>query len=383
MKKFTLFSFIPPSKGNYLVEVEDVERKTSFLTFGANLLKTDPQNLNIYKREYLDDLAESGSQDDIYYLTDLHKEKLMVLKVKAKNSLFEGASTELKAMHYMERISFNHFHTVKVLGSEDMTFGTTMYEVIAISIAPGVSLNHYLQRISTLPAGSKERKTLIKELQDAINLTAIALAELHNKEVKTSLNPVYEKQKEYVIERFKKKSKSSLKEPLINHLDFLKDNSPRGLIHGDLNPGNIFYDKSTKQVTFIDLETSFDSIKGGPIAYDLAHFSLLFQALGIFYEFNEEEQTILNQSFFQTYAKYGPVISSESKSYYRCILEMSYISGFNIDCKLIDIDPQTLQASALSSYFEKDLTSIFHKHSEKSCAMLPQIFAKECESIIS
>jgi tRNA A-37 threonylcarbamoyl transferase component Bud32 len=355
IKKFTLFSLAPPPKGNYLVEVEDINRKLAFLTLGANLLKTKPDNLNVYKREYLDDLAESGSQDDIYYLTNLHKEKLIVLKVKAKNSLYQGPSKELKAMDYMGKISFNHFHTAKLLGSENMTFGTEMYEVIAMTMAPGVSLNHYLQKISALPAGSKERETSLKELQDAINLTAIALAELHNKEVKTSLNLVYEKQKEYVIERFKKKSKTSLKQPLIDHLNSLKDTSPKGLIHGDLNPGNIFYDKSTKQVTFIDLDTSFDSIKGGPIAYDLAHFSLLFEALGVFYEFNEEEQTILNRSFFQTYAKYGPVISSESKSYYRYILEMSYISGFNIDHNLIDINPQTLQASALSAYFEKDL----------------------------
>ncbi len=351
MKKYSLFSLIPPAKGIHTIEVAEEEKRTALLSFAAGILKKNPEDLLVWKREYFGDLAESGSEDEIYYITNLEKERLLVLKAK------EGASPskELIAMRYLEKIPFKHFHTPKLRGTTVLTFGTEQYEIIAMDLAKGMTLNGYLQKISTTTAGSEQRADLLRELQDAVEKTAIGLAELHNQELKATLNITYEEQKKRIVQRFEKYSNDALSEPVLHYLSSMEDTSPRGLIHGDLNPGNIFYDPETKTVTFIDLDTCFASIEGGPIAYDLAQFSLLFEALSNFYEFDEEEQKILTRSFFNTYGKHGPVVSSESKAFYRYLLEMSYILGFSIDDNPIDVDPLTLQALALAAYFERDL----------------------------
>lgn len=360
MKKFSLHSLIPGSKGTHHVEVKNQERKTALLKFAADVLNTTPDNLKIVRREYLDDLAESGTIDEIFFINNLANERLLVLKVKEERSTHRGPSNELAAMRYMEHLPFKDFRPVKLYGSTNLIFDSQLYEVIAMERAPGKTLNTYLSEISSLPEACAKRKQLLEELSEGVRATAKALAELHSIQPKTEINPIYKQRKNYVFNKFLNKTPGSKTQEALEHFNTLKDNSPRGLIHGDLNPGNIFYDAKSKKVTFIDFETLLDSTSGGPVAFDLAQFSLLFEALGNFYGFTEEEQKILDRTFFLEYSMHGPVVPSESKAFYRALLEMSYITGFDIEVDPFEVDAQTLQAEALSNYFAKDLYLKIH-----------------------
>jgi len=129
---------------------------------------------------------------------------------------------------------------------------------------------------------------------------------------------------------------------LVEHLKGLDIVDIPGIIHGDPHIGNILYDSSTRQVTFIDLHNMSPSMRakrGGPIAYDYVCALLYLEELSYLSgKMSEAEVNSIVDNFKSGYRLQMPNLPPQTIAFYTALFYMDQINCF--------VDFQTKNAEA-------------------------------------
>lgn len=263
--------------------------------FSENFFDLPFEELTLKNHSSPADMAETGLvENGIYFVYDRSGDALGVLKIMPTSDyddelMFED---EYTALDELRQYSFKHFHLVNLFGRAHGEVNGEDTLVLAESIAPGKSINQLIKNYAKMSSGSGKTKAL-GEIKDGVRETALAMAELHKKFPKLSSNPTY----------------------LSKYSGYLP--GPYGLIHGDAHPGNIFYDKESGHVTFIDFQMTPDLSEGGPVGYDLANFIITVDMLGKYKNIPANETDALIDEFLSNYQANGPAISLNDIKYYQ------------------------------------------------------------------
>lgn len=285
-----------------------------------------------------DDVAE-GVNADIFFIKDKNSRTQSVIKMI--NTPPEEVSKEVHSMRYLERLSLRKFRTPKVLSVKKIEEEEQAIHLILMTLAPGDSLNHLLQKAKNLHGS--ERKKHINTLILASEKMGEALGELHRKTFgsKKRMASLYKSQKKIIIEGFyrtvKKHSRSlgitpkqarTLCDKLLN--ETLSE--PLSVVHNDSHPGNVFFDEKSKAVTFIDLANMGDSLnksEGGPAAFDYIYSLIFLQEIALFEgELSQGEAEELTIAFSKGYKSQFPLLTEEIISHYEIFFYMDQIFCF-------------------------------------------------------
>ncbi|OGN61888.1 MAG: hypothetical protein A3F09_00300 [Chlamydiae bacterium RIFCSPHIGHO2_12_FULL_49_11] len=246
-------------------------------------------HLQMEARQVTGDFAEEGRTDRIYVLKE-GDTPVFILKTldMKKEDEKRDYYQEKRAFEVVQSKHFHRFRTPRLayIGVKENT------GMLIETPAAGKSLVWWLQ--DRTPEGREA-------LKDAVEEAAIALAELHTSHKFSTPAPYY--QKLYPA--------SSLP-------------GPYGLIHGDVHPGNIFFDG--KSITFIDLSSLYPSLNGAPVALDVAHFTLMLRAFAGYYGVPKKEVELLVTQFLTTYRKHGYALSDKLIESYMKLIAHEYAS---------------------------------------------------------
>ena len=229
-----------------------------------------------------DDLFNEGKIADIYYVRSPSNRNIAVIKEFDKN---EGSKAdfqrELSAYNMLEKPRNHFFNSPTLLksGEDDDHY------YLMLTLASGENLYHWLRN------GPRD------QFLDGVEHSAKALRQFHSRLVERPL-------KENMA---RKKSRAQLYDSF-NEVDkkkrFLNTEFTLGQVHGDLHPGNIFYDPESNEVTFIDFSTLTNPVKtmrGDPIAADAMKYLTSLQAVAHVYGYNQDEIDEIEAAFFKGY----------------------------------------------------------------------------------
>ncbi len=240
------------------------------------------------------DMAESGLYDGaVFYVYDNEGNKIGVIKTipssdQEDQELFRS---EVESLQKFQKMSFRHFHSIKILGDATGDIDGEENLILAETVAKGVTINQLIKDFSKMSSPSGKKEAFLA-LQVAVKETGAALGELHAKSPKMKANPEY-------LKKYN------------NHLP-----GPYGIIHGDAHPGNIFYDKKTNQITFIDFQMTPPISKGGPAGVDIAQFLVSLELMTKYRDFSDQQVEELREAFLQAYRENGPKISDQEIVFY-------------------------------------------------------------------
>lgn len=325
------------------VEIKDETLKNEVFAVAGQVLHTSKDSLIIKQHNFDEDIAESGSESEIFYVYDEQENPLAVMKKESINpQYFSEHEYEYLTIDSLSHMGFKHFHSVKLYGvfegpeaGEQLT--TSGY--IVESMAKGKTLNGYVKEVGR-ETDLQKREALFQKLKIGIQKTALGLGELHNKKS-------FSKSSKYFVERFHDMEETGDRK-IAATLP-----GPFGLIHGDLHLGNIFYDEEKEEATFIDLASAYHALSGGPVAQDIANFTLAVELLGSYHGLTEQEIHDLNEAFYASYQETGPYVTQSAIDVYRQYFLLVYTQDIS------DWDEkQKGQAQYIFNYCKNELDSI-------------------------
>jgi hypothetical protein len=293
-----------------MVSVKNDEFNKSLYSFASKILGLESEMFSIKEYKADSDMAEMGLESHIYFILNKKEEALGVIKMVDYTNDPLTYLHEKSMLKQFEKLSLKKFQTPKILGDAIISDGNGEKGLILETVAPGKSLNNLLREYSRT-TNIEEKRNIEAKLKRGFELSGTGLAEIHKLHIKKSPSENYKK-------RFKRTEKD-LGITIAKELP-----GPFGMIHGDTHLGNIFYDTKTDKTTFIDVPGSEESLKGAPVAYDLAEFLLTFEVLGLYYNLTENELTILSDAFLDSYRKTGPEVSDEAINIYYTYLLAEY-----------------------------------------------------------
>ncbi|AYV81520.1 MAG: hypothetical protein Harvfovirus38_14 [Harvfovirus sp.] len=214
------------------------------------------------------------SGDSVSLIFDQQK-LLAVYKEYNKIVTFE---MELAAMYYLRK-TLEHSAFASVVYPINAIYITTG-GIIIQSAATGESVNHMLATLGKSPLGTDERKRKFTECKSAIEACGRGISDLHKHSksiVSDKYISIFINQMIRLMEQFREWWEKGLCERIIalgTILDLTKltktvddlsqlfknNPGPGTIVHGDFHPSNVFYDKLTNRVTFIDVSTALLSI---------------------------------------------------------------------------------------------------------------------------
>lgn len=289
------------------VEIQDKELKQEVYAVAGEVLQVPKKGLIIKQHSFDEDIAESGSSSEIFYVYDASEKPLAVMKKESINPQYHSEHEyEYLALEALRVMDFTYFHPVRLYGvfegpeaGEQLT--TSGY--IVESVAKGKSLNGYVKEVGS-EKNTDRRRAHFETLKEGIRRAALGLGELHNKRE-------FSQPTKYFSKRFHEMEETGGRK-IADRLP-----GPFGLIHGDLHLGNVFYDAESKYATFIDFSSSYHARNGGPIAQDIANFTLALEMLGSYNGLTDEEIGELNGAFFHAYGETGPYVTQDAIEVYR------------------------------------------------------------------
>ncbi|MDN3505073.1 MAG: aminoglycoside phosphotransferase family protein [Rhabdochlamydiaceae bacterium] len=288
---------------------------TTFLSFSTLLLSADcntfikenfGDNYSAIKREVSeDDLFNEGKIADIHYVISANNRTIAVVKEFDKGLDSQGDfQKELNAYYLLEKSSNNFFNTPKLLKSGE----DSDHYYLMLSVAAGENLYHWLKEGS------------LDQLLEGVELSGQALRKFHSRLIKRPLkeNIARKYNRAKLFDKFIDKPSIGIKE-VKDH--FLTTKFTLGQVHGDLHPGNVFYDDQSKEVTFIDFSTLTNPVKtmkGDPIAADAMKYLTSLQSVAYVYGYRCDEIKEIEEAFFKGYGR--DLLSDEEidlfKTYY-------------------------------------------------------------------
>lgn len=323
MKKLIIFlftiHFLLFSSNNCFIE----EPETRYLSFSHKELEKEislqlssffpeEKHLSLKRQFSPSDIAESGNDTTtIGFIYKENSDPVGIVKIiELDHATKKTFSHEVEALAFFNTLPLSHFHPVFFFGSKEISIKGSSYGLIVESIAPGKSLNQSL----------KERD--IEEIKIALKEIGISLKELHSLKSFDQPDPSY----------------------LTRYGNEVAKRGPFTLIHGDAHPGNIFYDKKTNKVTFIDFASADAARQGAPCHLEIANFLLTLEILSEYYDlpFVELKETFLSS--------YSLPIDEESLSYYTKQLLLDY--------KKSDLTDKTPQTFFLYTFVLKKLNTL-------------------------
>ncbi|MCF7852370.1 MAG: aminoglycoside phosphotransferase family protein [Simkaniaceae bacterium] len=124
-----------------------------------------------------------------------------------------------------------------------------------------------------------------------------------------------------------------------------------GQTHGDLHPGNVFYDPMEHRVTFIDftrLSYPLQTYTGEPIARDAMQYLMTLQACAKGYGWTQEEIQLIEDAFFKGYGQDS--IRPIELNYYKLIEAIEIIDTFDADAYDVKASSDLLKAQFEKMY---------------------------------
>lgn len=297
--------------GSQCLALEEGSLKDTLTRLSQEILSLEEPTIKEHQAP--DDIAESGGESTIFFVYDKGQPIAVIKKYLLDNSHFES---EYLIMTELNTTAFREFHPVHLIATAEEEVDGAKVGFIIETIAPGKSLNHYLQELSKTKF--IKRAKLFSELKRGVEKTALGLAELHGQKIFDQPSRYYENRYDNIAEEAGEGVVESLPGPF-------------GYIHGDAHFGNIFYDTKTDSAHFIDFSSTYASKNGGPIGQDVANIILALDAFGSYYQLAGAEIQTLKNTFLTTYRSHGPEISDETIAFYRHYFLLIYTSQFTED----------------------------------------------------
>jgi len=293
MKRFLLSLFIALHSLGFAIPIE---------VFVQDNLNLPRAKIQMHSQ---DDLVEGGRCAHLFFVKDLASGELFVIKRYPKlNGTPLDFKKEVAAYRYLEQKDFHELKVPLVI----QTFEDDEDSYLVMSKAKGQSLNHLLKH--------SKKKATIRVIKEAIQKIAVCLHELHesmpsNSLSKKSGNRIHDDALISYVETILHDEQHELKA----RYDALKSkinigDVKIGVTHGDIHPGNIFYDPINHQVTLIDFSTLSANQKkheGSPIAEEIANFLIHFEAVATLHGLSNHEIRELTEVFKASYPDYETI----------------------------------------------------------------------------
>lgn len=306
------------------VQVKKVSAQDDLAIFAVKFFKKPFSELVITCHSSSQDMAESGLFDSgIYYVYDLQGNKLGIIKSVPSNESEDETlyHDEVRALNTLKKIPFSHFHCVKLLGTSCAEIAGEHRLVLAETVAKGETLNQLIKDYGKMTSSSG-KKELSAKIEAGMRETGAALAELHVKSPKSKANANY----------------------LSSYNGYLP--GPYGIIHGDAHPGNIFYDATSGEVTFIDFQMTPSTSIGGPVGVDIGQFLACVELMSKYRKIPENQLSNWKKAFLDSYQETGPAISESEMTYYETNVYNRYANMSEIE----KTDPDYHQATFVKDY---------------------------------
>ncbi len=244
------------------------------------------------KKNSTQDLIEGGKIADIFFVTDLDQSEEYVIKRHDKKSGYSKEyEKEVSAYQFLNKHRFRYFKIPKLFQSTE----DDEYLYLTLSKIQGSSLNQLLKKRKTL---SKEQKIAYdKTLKIFMEKCGCAFYELHHSSPNSPFiyriepRPI-EKKIESIHGLSKKKGGILLKIHQILSRKLTDHPITYGTTHGDLHPGNLFFDEKTENLTLIDFSTLSGYLQKKPrmaIPEELAYFISHFEMIASLHGFDDQE----------------------------------------------------------------------------------------------
>lgn len=311
LKENRVFKFLSPE------EIKEISHDLNHLStlniqalsLAASALKIPQKDLVIKKVE--PGLTSGASGQPVFLV--FHQDKL-ALVIKTKD--LAGGVDEVNALKFIKNLNLNDCSCPEIIALGD----SKERLLIALSVAPGRTIDDYIVAAATDPKSFPEAKK-------AISATAKGMSELHSKKFQInsskSISSGTQRNRESTLKEYQNELKNciafcrqdpSLSESglSVNWLEHLAENMPfltdRGsYIHGDFNVANAFYQAESPQLNLIDNDLFLKSIDSqtfapvGVAAYDFVYFSQWIQIRGAMTGLSENQVAELQKTFQETY----------------------------------------------------------------------------------
>lgn len=242
------------------------------------------------------DFIEDGKLAQIYYIQSPLKTVGIVKEFKQSPSNLRDYHTELKAYERLKQMKHKPLNTPILLQSG--SDATHLY--LALSLAKGKSMNQWIQEakkghMSALLSGVKASGKALKSLH-----------ETHQQKQAVAPNSTLIKRLNAFIDDQQNKPTPGIDLETLRHAQKLLQTQPitHGYTHGDLHPGNVFFDVKTQEVTFIDLSTlsiGQSSCSLQPLAMDAMQYLLFLKAAAKAYGLSHRSLDQIESAFFEGY----------------------------------------------------------------------------------
>ncbi len=289
-----------------------------------NLGEMNNYTLTFYAKNHLDiknprfeqvesSLATGVSGAPIFLVKDDNDSSETLKSVLKVYSDKEQFIADANTMELIKKFEGSTFSFARVTGlARGTTEKNVMYYCLAQSPAQGKSIASFFEALNT----SQNKEQTFTELKQSVLSAAKSIADLHKKTTVTTTEGTLSKKRQENWAHYQylfQEGISNIPNNLLNH-DFFKALSNISLekhscciIHGDFQPGNIFFDAEKDHSTFIDLDLCAESIDrdsqqpiGSP-AYDVAYFSQWIAVLGTLNGLQSDKIQDLRGTFETTY----------------------------------------------------------------------------------
>lgn len=273
-----------------------------------------------------------GSLESIHVL-DQQNQLLLIAKAETiTEQEAQHISLLVPASDLLRKLPLIRGKLILPIAAESVSINGKNIQFTAIEAAKGNSIPHYISEYAQGQISLVELLYMVKDV-------ALALGEMNSIVLSSTskLSSVHESEEDRIVGVFilymeehpewfpfsVETFKAAFEKKLIQAYS---QPFPIGIIHGDSNITNIFYDPTSKWVQFIDSLCVFQSVdlQGKPIgniAHEYARTLLSFQLMAKYYKLNEEAVDQLKRVFIENY----PLkITPEHLSYYSLLFWMAY-----------------------------------------------------------
>ncbi|MFA6914763.1 MAG: hypothetical protein WC222_00030 [Parachlamydiales bacterium] len=282
-----------------------------------------------------------------YHIFDQNNTLLFVAKSEViDQQQFEYAHLLHPSSSLLKKLPLEHSKLILPFYSEAHEADNAYYQCVAIEAAKGQSITRYISALAKKKISLFSVLEITKEVGTALSeLNALLLYQSHK------LESIQEEEENKIagifalyIEEHPEWFPFTLEEfkaGFAHHLiQAYKQPFSLGVVHGDSNISNIYYQEGSPSIQFIDSLSVFQSISPqgkpiGNIAHEFSRTLCSFQLMGFYYGLAEDEISQIKESFIQNYTVSIP---TKQIHFYSLLFWMAY----TIICYKVSLTRATL-----------------------------------------
>lgn len=268
-----------------------------------------------------------------YHVFDSKKNLLFVAKAEEITSEnLSSISLLIPACNQLRQLPLKHSKLILPFYADAFEANDLIFQCVAIEAAPGNSISQLISQYSqqktsweTLLAASKQAATALSELNSFLpsSLREIHRAQQDNEDKIAGIFALYQEEHPdwfpFTLDEFNKGFANAL-------VNAHSDPFPIGIIHGDSNITNIFYESRIPQISLIDSLCILQSItpQGKPIGNVSQEYTWTlcsFELMGQYYGLKEDQIKQLLTAFAKNYTVAVP---PNQFLYYSLLFWMAY-----------------------------------------------------------